>query len=85
MMVCKSTIVFKMIYLFIEGANNYYTATFKAGETLTKVDIDIKEDSVVETVKQYSFMLNGSNQSVPLQLGTPDHLQVDVIDNDGNE
>ena len=40
---------------------------------------------MVETVKQYSFMLNGSNQSVPLQLGTPDHLQVDVIDNDGNE
>ena len=85
-MVSKYISVLKIRYLFTEGSSNSYTATFRAGERSTNVDIQIEEDSIVETVKKYSFMLqNGSSQSVPLELGAPDYLQMDVMDNDGNK
>lgn len=39
---------------------------------------------MVETVKEYHFVINGSSQPAHVLMGTPDNLQMDVSDNDGN-
>jgi len=60
-----------------------YTVTFPADVTLQTVDIPICDDSVLEQDEMLSLSIVSNSQPGNVTNGSPDHVNVTIVDNDG--
>lgn len=71
----------------LDSENDYlpgvYTATFPAGATLTFLDIPICNDIVLEVDETFSISIVSNSDPDHVMTGTPDHVTVTIVDNDG--
>ena len=71
----------------LNSENDYlhgvYTATFLASTTLTFVDIPICNDIVLEVDEMFNISIVSNSDPDHVQSGTPDHVTVTIVDNDG--
>ena len=60
-----------------------YIGTFPADETSTYVDIPICNDIVLEGDETFSISIVSSSHPNVVKNGSPDHVNITIIDNDG--
>jgi len=69
------------------GVSDYlsgvYTVTFPATVTLRTVDIPICDDSVLEEDETFSLTIVSNSHPDNVTNGSPDHVNVTIVDNDG--
>jgi len=63
--------------------NGVYTVTFPATVTLRTVDIPICDDSVLEEDETFSLTIVSNSHPDNVTNGSPDHVNVTIVDNDG--
>jgi len=73
--------------LVASGESDYlfgvYTVTFPVNVTLQTVDITICDDSVLEQDEMLSLSIVSNSHSDNVTNGSPDHVNVTIVDNDG--
>ena len=70
-----------------DSENDYqhgiYTGQFPAGLTVTFVDIPICNDIVLEEDETFNISLVSISHPDDVKIGSPDHVTVTIVDNDG--